>query len=100
MRCVGSSPHQMPVTRSRHFTTTHRGYTGPIPEAVWLVVQMAWETNIAVSSNFAREYSAEIALAASVGWISTVSLDGGAFSRFWSVTAEGVAAYEGRKMFG
>lgn len=41
----------------------------------------------------AREASTEVALAASMGWISTVSLDGAGYGRMWNVTAEGVAAY-------
>lgn len=69
------------------------GYTGKLPSAVWRIVQLAWEAGIAVSSNMARELSSEIALAASIGWISTISLDGRKHHRTWNVTAEGVIAY-------
>lgn len=89
----------MALTRSRHRTiTTPNGYTGPLPQAIWEVVRCAWEDGIAVSSNVARELSAEVALAASLGWISTVSLDGRRHTRVWNVTAEGVTALNHKEM--
>jgi hypothetical protein len=33
-----------------------------------------------------------VALAASIGWISNVSLDGLSFNRVWNITHEGVTA--------
>jgi hypothetical protein len=65
---------------------------------VWDIVTVAWEVGIAVSSNMAREWSKEIALAASLGWISTVSLDGRTSHRVWNVTAEGVTALNHKEM--
>ncbi|MCW2317123.1 hypothetical protein M2322_002677 [Rhodoblastus acidophilus] len=50
-----------------------------------------------VASNFAREYSTYLSLAASLGWITTISLDGLRYSRTWNITAEGVSAYNHMK---
>lgn len=49
-----------------------------------------------VSSNFAREYALEVALLASIGWISVVTPDGTAHDRCWRVTARGYMALKGR----
>lgn len=83
----------MALTRSRH--KAPRGpYTGPVSAEIYLVVSRAWEHGIAVSSDLARHYAPEVALASSMGWISTVSLDGTQGLRTWNVTAEGVSALE------
>ena len=88
----------MAETRNRHRSGNSRGYHGRIPPRVWSIVRVAWEAGIAVSSNMAREWSGEIALAASLGWISTVSLDGRTYHRVWNVTAEGVIALNHKEM--
>jgi hypothetical protein len=82
----------MSLSRSRPKSHVHRGYLGPIPPEVWEVVRQAWEVGIYVSSDGARVLAPYVALAASIGWISNVSLDGLSFNRVWNVTAEGVAA--------
>lgn len=82
----------MPTARSRHQSSIGRGYLGKYPKPLWLVIERAWELGISVSSNFARDYAPLIALAASLGWISTVTLDGKKFTNRWNVTAEGVTA--------
>lgn len=69
------------------------GYFGPLPDNIWTVLRVAHAAGFSISSNFAREYSTEVALASSVGWISVVSLDGGGYSRTWRITLEGLAAY-------
>lgn len=88
----------MPLTRNRVRTSSARGYTGKVPAHVWDLLGLAWEVGVAVSSNTAREYAPEVALAASLGWISTVSLDGKRYLRVWNVTAEGVSALNHREM--
>ena len=81
----------MSTARSRH--QVGRGYLGPHPDALWLVIERAWEHGISVSSDFARHHAAVIALAASIGWISSVSLSGKRYERRWNVTAEGITAH-------
>lgn len=80
----------MSLTRSR--PKVGIGYHGAIPKRVLEVVALAFGPGIAVSSDFARTYSTEVSLAASLGWISTVSLDGLSYGRTWNATLEGVNA--------
>ena len=68
------------------------GYFGPYPEALREVLEQASRQGFAVASNFSREFSTEVALAASLGWISTVSHDGRSCGRTWNVTLEGQSA--------
>lgn len=74
------------------------GYLGPIPEDVWTLLEIAWETPIAVSSNLAREHAPLIAFAASLGWLSTIQPNGQAFSRLWRITSEGLVAFRHRTL--
>lgn len=85
----------MGLARSRHKVGT--GYTGPIPDECWDVVREAHDNGISVSSNLAREASAWIALAASLGWISTVTLDGQHYGRVWRTTFEGLSALRNKE---
>lgn len=89
----------MSLSRSRPKSHVHRGYLGPIPPEVWDVVRQAWEVGIFVSSDGARSLAPYVALAASMGWISNVALDGLSFTRVWNVTAEGVAAITQRENY-
>lgn len=86
------------MARARSRLKVGRGYNGPLPPDLWLVVTVAWEHGIAVSANFARQYAPEVALAASLGWISTVSLDGTEALRHWNVTQEGVTALNNKEL--
>jgi len=89
----------MSLARSRPKSHVHRGYLGPVPPEVWEVLRQAWEVGIFVSSDGARALAPYVALAASMGWISNVSLDGLSFNRVWNATAEGVAAWTQRENY-
>lgn len=68
------------------------GYVGPVSPDALQVIATAWAMGgFSVSSNYARQYSAEVALAASCGWISTVALDGLTHDRTWRITFEGLS---------
>lgn len=82
------------VTRSRHRVGV--GYVGPLPTELYEVVATCHSPGVAVSSNYARERSTYLALAASIGWVSTVSLDGHSFGRVWHATLEGLHALTSR----
>jgi hypothetical protein len=69
-------------------------YLGPIPPEVWEVLSQAWDAPIYIASNFAREHRHEVALAASIGWISNVKPDGLSYSPAWHLTASGALALE------
>lgn len=87
----------MSLGRSRH--KVGRGYFGPLPATIWPIIRKAWEEGIAVSSNLSREASTEIALAASLGWITTVTADGMGYSRIWNVTEQGLTALHESKHY-
>jgi hypothetical protein len=82
----------MPLTRDR--PRFGIGYHGPIPPGIWEIVKLAYSGGIAVSSNFAREQATELALAASLGWVSTISPDGLSYGRRWFATIEGLVALQ------
>lgn len=63
---------------------------------MWEILSYAWDGPFFISSNFARENTIPIALAASLGWLSNIQPDGRAFSRKWHLTAEGLYAVRGR----
>lgn len=79
----------MAVTRDR-YKGVGRGYLGPIPKLIFKLLTKAWEDGITTSSNYARQNAPQIALAASAGWISNVTLDGKRFTNRWNITAQGV----------
>lgn len=83
-------PRNKALARSR--ASPGAGFLGPLPPEVWEVVGTAWEAPFAISGDFAREHAPWVALAASLGWISTVTPDGSGFTRRWHATAEGLTA--------
>lgn len=84
----------MPVARSR--AKPPRGYIGTIPEPTWEVLRIAWEDGLSIQSNIARTLAAFVGLAASLGWISTITLDGKQCTGVWNITLEGVMALTSR----
>lgn len=85
---------QKAVGRSR--TPVGVGYLGPIPADMWELLETVWESPLAVSSNIAREHAPLVALAASLGWLSTVQPSGQSYGRLWRITAEGLVALRHR----
>lgn len=78
--------------------TTSSAYHGPIPAGLWDVLSQAHEGGISVQSNFARSYSLEVALAASLGWVSTITPTGLAYSRVWRITMAGLSALQHKEL--
>lgn len=70
------------------------GYYGPLPDDMEEVLDHAWETPISVASNYARAHLTTIALAASLGWLSTVHPDGLDFTKTWHITASGLSYFK------
>lgn len=52
-----------------------------------------WQTNVTTKSDFAREWADYIAMAASMGLITT-RVAGEVYSRHWQITSYGLAAIE------
>lgn len=65
-----------------------------VPEEAWDVVERAWTRPFSISSDFARANAIAVAIAASLGWITTITLDGRNFSRSWHVTVSGTLALQ------
>jgi len=75
-------------------------YHGPIPEALWDVLEYAHSCGgITLQSDFARAVSADLALAASCGWVSTIDPDGRAYNKRWRITAAGLTALQHKEDF-
>lgn len=52
-----------------------------------------------LQSNFAREYSAHVATAASLGWITNIRPGSGQWLRAWLITPQGTAALFNKHWF-
>lgn len=61
-------------------------------------MQEAHERGVAVQSNFARALSPQVALAASLGWITTVDPGGRTYSRIWRITVAGLTALNNKDL--
>lgn len=70
------------------------GYFGPLPDDMEEVLDRAWTASISIASNYARAHLATLALAASLGWVSTVHPDGQEFTSAWRITASGLSYFQ------
>lgn len=75
-------------------------YSGPLPSTIWDVLKYAWKRGIYLQSDFARGFSPEIALAASMGWLSNIDPDGKHYRGQWRITSAGLIALEHKDDFG
>lgn len=69
----------------------HR-YRGDYPDQLWAVLMIAHERYISVSGDWARALAPEVALAASLGWLSNIAPDGASYSNKWRITVPGLMA--------
>lgn len=69
----------------------HR-YRGDYPEELWAVLQLAHDRYVSVQGDHARLYAPEVALAASLGWLSNIATDGSSYGSKWHITASGLTA--------
>lgn len=93
-----ATPTTAPTTSFHPKPPAAPPYSGPLPEPdIWDVLLEAWARGIWTSGNFARAYAYTVGLAASLGWISTVTPDGRAYMPRWHITLEGIAAYHTRR---
>lgn len=63
-----------------------------IPEHLWAVLGKAWIRPLSLQSDFTRQHSREVALAASLGYISTLTPDGKDHLASWRITELGLRA--------
>lgn len=67
-------------------------YTGDVPGELWAVLVAAWKRPLALQSDYARQNSQAVALAASMGLLTTIKPDGSGFTPYWHITASGLTA--------
>lgn len=75
----------------------HPAYTGPYPGTLWLVLEVAHQGGLYIQSDRARISAPSVALAASLGWITTVATDGKTYGGVWRITQAGLAALTHRE---
>lgn len=69
-------------------------YQGEVPPGLWDVLEAAHEGGIALKGDFARALAPEVALAASLGYISVVSVSGLTWTPKWNITLMGLDALQ------
>lgn len=72
-------------------------YQGPLPDGLWEVLEQCLNGGLALQGDFSRAYSPEVALAASLGFISVINTDGLAFRTKWHITSSGLVALENKE---
>lgn len=58
----------------------------------------AWTSGVSIQGDFARTNAEDMALAASLGWISTVDPNGLAYRRQWRITVAGLSALHNKEL--
>jgi hypothetical protein len=75
-------------------------YHGPLPAAFWPVLKHAWKYGgITLQSDYARSNALHLALAASMGWLSTIDPDGKSYRGQWRITTAGLTALQNKENF-
>lgn len=73
-------------------------YKGALPAGLWKVLDTAHEKGgISVQGDYARSNSTCLALAASLGWVSTISPDLTEYGKVWRVTVAGLSALQNKE---
>lgn len=79
---------------------TTRGYHGDYPEPLFEILEAAHEVGgISIQSDLARAHALYVALAASIGWLSTVDPEGYQFGGRWRLTPAGLTALYNKEHF-
>lgn len=69
-----------------------RHYRGEYPPQLWAVLSICHERYISIQSDWARALAPEVALAASLGWVSNIDPDGLHYTKQWRITPAGLTA--------
>lgn len=72
-------------------------YQGPLPDGLWEVLEATLQGGLALQGDFTRALSPEVALAASLGYISVIDTNGLAYRPKWHITNAGLSALENRE---
>jgi hypothetical protein len=69
-----------------------RHFHGDYPPSLWAVLTLAHDRYISCQGDWARALAPEVALAASLGWLSNIDPDGLHYSNKWRITPAGLTA--------
>jgi hypothetical protein len=71
-------------------------YQGPLPVGLWEVLEATLHGGLALQGDFTRALAPEVALAASLGYISVIDITGLTYRPKWHITNAGLSALENR----
>lgn len=80
-------------------TRTSPHYHGPLPADIWLVLHLAWEIGMATQGDWARKFHTEVALGASLGWLSNVTPEGDQYTNRWRTTVAGLTVLQNKELY-
>jgi hypothetical protein len=69
-----------------------RPYSGDYPPHLWAVLSIAHDRFVSVQGDWARALAPEVALAASLGWLSNILPDRETYDNKWRITPAGLTA--------
>jgi hypothetical protein len=69
-----------------------RPYSGDYPPQLWAVLSIAHDRFVSVQGDWARALAPEVALAASLGWLSNILPDRETYDNKWRITPAGLTA--------
>ncbi len=67
-------------------------FRGVLHKGTWEVLERAWVGPLSLEGNFTRSRRFEVALLASLGYLSIIAPDGETFDRAWHITVPGLQA--------
>lgn len=71
-------------------------YTGEHPIGLWEVLDAALHRGLSLQGDFSRAFAPEVALAASLGYLSVIDTNGQTYRPQWRITHAGLSALENR----
>ena len=67
-------------------------FSGTLHATTWAVLESAWSAPLSLEGNYTRSNRFEVALLASLGYLSIIAPDGETFDRAWHITVPGLQA--------
>ncbi len=71
-------------------------YSGNIPDELWEVLEETLHSGLPLQGDYTRSNALLVALAASLGYITTIRVTGEEYGTRWYITGSGLAALEQR----
>lgn len=75
-----------------------RLYHGPLPAALWPLLEACHRAgSLAIQGDATRALASEVALAASMGWLTTIDPSGRSYGSRWRLTSAGLQALNNKE---